>query len=118
MTLYLSQLTNSRSELLVSVVRAALGERLNVSNPATAEFEELNRLNDLFKSKKVQSLSVEEAKFCFDALHRTLYGLGPFELHTLTGHSLREFASAGLLLADVVYGGVYDGVLWTEEEYL
>jgi hypothetical protein len=71
-----------------------------------------------FDDQSIKHLDHLEAKACLEALHIALYGLGPFELHTITGKTLREYASAGLILASKVYGGVYLGTLWTEEDYL
>ncbi len=118
MTLQLADLTESRRDLFVSVLRSALLFTEDCRQPEHIAADDLNRLSQAFDSGSVKVLTKAEAEICFNALHRTLYGLGPFELHTLTGYTLREYASAGLILANEIYeGGVYLGVLWTEESY-
>ena len=118
MTLQLSDLTESRRDLFVSVLRSALLFAEDCRQPEHIAADDLTSLSQAFDTGSVKALTKAEAEICFSALHQALYGLGPFELHTLTGHTLREYASAGLILANEIYeGGVYLGVLWTEEGY-
>ncbi|MFN3545932.1 MAG: hypothetical protein ACK4U0_00440 [Mesorhizobium sp.] len=118
MTLQLSELARARRDLFVSVLRSALGVEAFLHQPKPEAVGELTRLWQAFDTESVEALTKAEAEICFSALHAALYSLGPFELHTLTGHTLREYASAGLILANEIYdGGVYLGVLWPEESY-
>jgi len=83
--------------------------------PSSSDFVWKNLLGRIDR-ENLAIIGVDEAEAALDAIHRTMYKLGPTELHTITGYSLREFASAGLLLADIVYRGVHTDVLWSEEE--
>jgi hypothetical protein len=122
MTINFDHLEDSRRELVVSVVRSALF--VVTRHLGEDEVSSIQRQSDwkkLFKElddRSITHLENADAKACLEALHLAMYKLGPFELHTITGKTLREYASAGLILADEVYGGVYLGTLWTEEDYL
>jgi hypothetical protein len=78
----------------------------------------VGRIHHAIENEVLSTLTGDEAQACLDALHGTQYALGPTELHTVTGYTLREYASAGLLL----FGALempfrtYDLVLWSEEE--
>jgi hypothetical protein len=124
MTIKLNVIEELRRQLLLSVVRSALFVVTLHYGPdafgrLSTEYQDTwNRLFKEFDHQSIERLDAFEAKACLEALHIALYGLGPFELHTVTGKTLREYASAGLILANEVYGGVYLGTLWTEEDYL
>jgi hypothetical protein len=118
--LELASLENSRRELLVGVARSALGTVL-----LHYRRDELDQWSERFliwesvyarlKEGSLRAMSRDEAEACLDALHITQYSLGPTELSTITGFTLREYASVGLLLFDQLWP-VYKAVLWSEEE--
>ena len=114
MTLYLSSLARARRELLENVVQSALDAVSSVCRLEDVELQEVKRIRADFERHEANELSKRDCEICLGAIHRAMYTLGPFELHTLTGHTLREYASVGLIFASVVYGGIYTGLLWTE----
>jgi hypothetical protein len=123
MTVHFDQLTEPRRQLLLSVVRSALFVVTTHFQPGSFRPHSMRhlaiwkRLYKEFDDKSIEQLDAIEAEACLEALHIALYSLGPFELHTVTGKTLREYASAGLMLAHEVHGDVYLGTLWTEEDY-
>ncbi len=116
-----SELPGPRRDLLVSVVRSALFVALHHYDPATLSqanqrlIPAWRRLYGKIEVNALTSLDKDDSAACLEAVHLTQYGLGPFELHTITGHGIREFASTGFLLFDQQME-VYKGVLWTEDE--
>jgi hypothetical protein len=117
--LELASLGDSRRELLLGAIRSALDTVL-----LHYRRDQLDRWSERFpiwesvlsrlKDDSLSTLTRVEAEACLDALHITQYSLGPFELSVITGFTLREYASAGLLLFDQLWP-IYTGTLWTED---
>lgn len=116
----LAGLEVTRRELLLDVLRSALGTVL--FHYGREELEDLwgdrapvwNSVYARLKDGSLGTLSRDESEACLDALHITQYSLGPTELQTITGSTLREYASVGLLLFDQLCP-VYKAVLWSED---
>lgn len=116
-------LAEPRTRLLIGVLRSALGVVLKMYEPNEFDARSRNhipvweRIHHAIEDEALSTLTGDEAQACLDALHAAQYALGPTELHTVTGYTLREYASAGLLLFSALEMPfrTYDLVLWSEE---
>jgi hypothetical protein len=59
------------------------------------------------------ALTGAEWRVMYEAINAVIYGLGPSELATCTGHSLDAVCSLNLRICAAVWG-VDDGALWDE----
>jgi hypothetical protein len=61
-------------------------------------------------------LTAEEWRVVYESVNAVLYGLGPSELHTCTGHNLQEACSINLKICTVLWGACGVGRSWVGSE--
>lgn len=58
------------------------------------------------------NLTVDEWRVMYESLNAVIYGLGPSELHTCTGHNLQEACNINLKICAAVWGAHGVGRAW------
>lgn len=58
------------------------------------------------------TLTANEWRTMYESLNAVIYGLGPNELHTCTGHNLQEACSINLRICAAVWGAHGVGRAW------
>lgn len=58
------------------------------------------------------NLTSDEWRVMYESLNAVIYGLGPNELHTCTGHNLQEACSINLKICAAVWGAHGVGRAW------
>ena len=117
----LSNLSTSRKKLVESVIKNSLREVLYGWPARNLKWvpEETKRVwSTLDKNIKIENSIVfqsVELKALLEAVHLTIYYLGPEELETITGRPLVDFVSAGRILTNGIAGNIYVAELWSED---
>ena len=57
-------------------------------------------------------LTAEEWRVMYESVNAVIYGLGPSELHTCTGHNLQEVCSINLKICAVLWEACDQGRSW------
>lgn len=58
------------------------------------------------------ALTADEWRVMYESLNAVIYGLGPSELHTCTGHNLEEACNINLKICAAVWGARGVGRAW------
>jgi hypothetical protein len=112
-------LSAEQAEFIRSLVAEAHGgsakEYLRILNHSRGE---LDAAAEEFESALVTSsdhirISETAWRILYDAINAAIYALGPFELSTITGFSLREAAETNLRICSSVWGA-YGGASWLD----
>jgi hypothetical protein len=72
------------------------------------------RLEERRSAGDFSKFDATELRALLEAVHATIYYLGPEELQTLTGQSLEDFVSAGRIMFSGMASNVYVSKLWTD----
>ena len=67
------------------------------------------------KDSSFIELTDEEWRVMYESLNAVIYGLGPSELHTITGFTLQEACDVNIQICVAVWDA-YDGRTWKESE--
>ncbi|XGB42580.1 MAG: hypothetical protein LVS60_01570 [Nodosilinea sp. LVE1205-7] len=63
-------------------------------------------------------LTAQEWRVMYESVNAVIYGLGPSELHTCTGHNLQEVCSINLKICAVLWGACGVGRSWVGSEWV